>query len=274
MVIFRCKSTSRFSRLFYFVLLGFTSNIILGNSDTLGMYPITSFHAPRLVSLNNCANHSLPIKEKKDRPAPIWNYRMSAGLGTINTMYWLLDFGQQYGEFSMDKKNNVFVKAEKMLTLRSGIAINYAQAGVDVLANLKTDSFFNSELQKFVPTEVTIKYRTQSINVRYNLHFAPSEKFDPYLGISMGVRFNSIDGSVNNPIKGFSDFNLNIPFIGFTTPGGDLTLGFAGNLFNGIGYYAELGIAKALLQGGISITLDSKKDTNKLPSRSHRNPEF
>lgn len=271
MEIFRCKYLFRFVSI---AVVGIASTLGNAMTDTTGLSPLKSNSATRFAPYNDIDNYQLPLKEKKDRPLPIWDYRISAGLGTINTMYWLLDFGQQYGEFSMDKKNNVFIKAEKMLTLRSGIAINYAQAGVDILANLKTDSFFNNELQKIVPTEVTIKYRTQSFNVRYNLHFAPSEKFDPYLGISMGVRFNSIDGSVNNPIKGFSDFNLNIPFIGFTTPGGDLTLGFAGNLFNGIGYYAELGIAKALLQGGISITLDSKKDSKKIPSKSHTTPEF
>ena len=202
-------------------------------------------------------------KGKKERQQPVWNYRFSAGLGTVNTMYWLLDFGQQYAEFTLDKRRNAFFKVEKMLTHHSGLAINYAQAGVDVNATLKTDSFFSAELQKFVPTEVTIKYRTQSLNLRYNLHFAPSENFDPYIGISMGFRFNSIDGSVNNPVKGFSDFDLTIPFIGFTTPGGDLTLGCAGKIAGGLGYYAEVGIAKALIQGGLNITVVNQSSTKK-----------
>lgn len=226
------------------------------------------------IRLQTLSEPKLPVSEfkSKDKIPPIWDYRVSAGLGTVNTMYWLLDFGQQYGEFSLDKKRNAFLKVEKMLTYRSGVAINYAQAGVDVLASLKTDSFFSTELQKFVPTEVTIKYRTQSINLRYNLHFAPSPKFDPYLGVSVGFRFNSIDGSVNNPVKGFSDFDLSIPFLGFTTPGGDLTLGFAGEIAGGIGYYAELGIAKALIQGGISITLENKSAPDKF--KPIGTPEF
>lgn len=213
----------------------------------------------------------VPIGEK-EKPQPLWNYRVSAGWGTANTMYWLLDFGQQYGEFSLDKKNNGFLKFEKMLTYRSGLALNYAQAGVDVSASLKTDSFFSTELQKVVPTEVSIKYRTQSINLRYNLHFAPTEKFDPYIGISMGFRFNSINGSVNNPVKGFSDFDLNIPFLGFTTPGGDLTFGFAGKIAGGLGYYAEVGIAKALIQGGINFTFEKKDSKPKF--KPIGTPEF
>jgi hypothetical protein len=228
-------------------------------------------------SVNNYGGHlnvDAVFKVKKEKQLPLWNYRFSVGMGTANTMYWLLDFGQQYGEFTLDKKRNLFFKAEKMLTYRSGLAINYAQAGVDVNTTLKTDSFFSTEFQKLVPTEVTIKYRTQSLNLRYNLHFAPSEKFDPYIGISMGVRFNSIDGSVNNPIKGFSDFDLTIPFIGFTTPGGDLTLGCAGKLAGGLGYYAEIGVAKALLQAGLNYTIVSKKKSGQSKIKPTITPEF
>lgn len=246
---------------FLFTLLMY-SGLIANSIDTPTVVTTTKVVVD-IANFQYNSNFDLVIKEKKEKQQPIWNYRFSAGLGTANTMYWLLDFGQQYGEFTLDKKRNVFFKAEKMLTYRSGLAINYAQAGVDVNASLKTDSFFSTELQKLVPTEVTIKYRTQSLNLRYNLHFAPFEKFDPYIGISMGFRFNSIDGSVNNPVKGFSDFDLTIPFLGFTTPGGDLTLGCAGKIAGGLGYYAEIGIAKALIQGGFNITLEKKQPQKK-----------
>ncbi len=250
-----------------FVCVGLNANAI----DTPGI--VTSINeVGDFTNLRYNSELGLVLKEKKEKQLPIWNYRFSVGLGTANTMYWLLDFGQQYGEFTLDKRRNVFFKAEKMLTYRSGLAINYAQAGVDVNASLKTDSFFSTELQKLVPTEVTIKYRTQSLNLRYNLHFAPSEKFDPYIGISMGIRFNSIDGSVNNPVKGFSDFDLTIPFFGFTTPGGDLTLGCAGKIAGGLGYYAEIGIAKALIQGGFNLTLEKKQPQKKFKPKQQNLP--
>jgi hypothetical protein len=271
MVIFRYSNSGVRTRVTFILIVFYASRLWSSPIDsTQASYTPTL----EIISVNNRNFEYFQViaNDKKEKPVPVWNYRFSAGLGTANTMYWLLDFGQQYGEFTLNKNRNVFFKAEKMLTYRSGLAINYAQAGVDVNASLKTDSFFNTELQKLVPTEVTIKYRTQSVNLRYNLHFAPSEKFDPYIGISMGIRFNSIDGSVNNPVKGFSDFDLTIPFLGFTTPGGDLTLGCAGKIAGGLGYYTEIGIAKALIQGGINITL--KKKTTKSKFKPIGTPEF
>lgn len=180
-------------------------------------------------------------------------WQINAGLGTMNSMYWILNLSKQYySNYDLDKKNNVFLKVEKRLGRRSGLGLNYAQAGVNINAVLTIDSVFNNDLQQYVPTEVDFKYRTQSLNLRYNFHFSPDSKWDPYLGIGLGLRFNSVDASVSNPLKTLADLNLDIPFISFTTPGADFTFGVNANHFSEkFGFYAEIGIAKALLQAGI-----------------------
>ena len=198
-----------------------------------------------------CGATSAQNNQSSDADVPKW--QINAGLGTMNSMYWILNLSKQYySNYDLDKKNNVFLKVEKRLGRRSGLGINYAQAGVDVNAVLTIDSVFNNELQHYVPTEVAFKYRTQSVNLRYNFHFAPSSKWDPYVGIGLGLRFNSVDASVSNPLKTLADLNLDIPFITFTTPGADFTLGVNANHFSDkFGFYAEFGMAKALLQAGI-----------------------
>ncbi len=196
---------------------------------------------------------SAQINQSSDVEIPQW--QINAGLGTMNSMYWILNLSKQYySNYDLDKKNNVFLKVEKRLGRRSGLGLNYAQAGVDVNAVLTIDSVFNNDLQRYVPTEVAFKYRTQSVNLRYNFHFSPSSKWDPYMGIGLGLRFNSVDASVSNPLKTLADLNLDIPFITFTTPGADLTFGVNSNHFSDkFGFYAEFGMAKALVQAGIQF---------------------
>ena len=74
-------------------------------------------------------------------------------------------------------------------------------------------------------------------------------KFDPYLGLGVGYRNSSYKYSSTDPNWDESTFT------GFKNPfnfGGDLTFGTRYFFTDNIGAYVELGIAKSILQLGLT----------------------
>lgn len=95
-------------------------------------------------------------------------------------------------------------------------------------------------------------YRSRSFNLRYNYLFNTNESFQVYWGLGIGVRGNSVSLKTNNPeLSKLIDIpNINVasvPVMGFES-----TLGFRGKIQEQLGWYAELGMAKALFQAGLS----------------------
>ena len=86
--------------------------------------------------------------------------------------------------------------------------------------------------------------------VRMNLHFATSDKLDPYWGIGVGYRsynfkyFNDNPFYVTDPLD---EFKALVP-VGFET-----TIGMRYYFTNNIGAYLEMGMAKSLIQGGLAV---------------------
>ena len=72
---------------------------------------------------------------------------------------------------------------------------------------------------------------------------------DPYWGIGAGYKTGKWTFDSNDPDFGKTAFKTPIPF-GFET-----TVGLRYYFTDMIGFYAELGIAKSVIQGGIAIKL-------------------
>lgn len=113
-----------------------------------------------------------------------------------------------------------------------GVSVNYVSAGVSY-----------TEL----PYEYKFTRSSLSILARLNFHFGTSENLDPYFGIGAGYKQATFKFSSNDPnYTGES-------FPGFSPFGFETTIGVRYYFTPGFGIYTELGIAKSVIQGGLSV---------------------
>lgn len=77
---------------------------------------------------------------------------------------------------------------------------------------------------------------------RLNFHFSTTETIDPYFGIGAGYKQATWKFAYTDP----NYTGENIP--GFTSFGFETTIGLRYYLMPGFGMYAELGIAKSVIQ--------------------------
>lgn len=119
-----------------------------------------------------------------------------------------------------------------------GLSVNYVSFGAEWTSSSGNIPYYNK-----------VSYSSLSILARMNVHFGTTDKLDPYFGVGAGYRsgiykLTSTDPDLQNQqVKGLSPF-------GFET-----TIGLRYYFTDMIGFYAELGIAKSVIQGGIAIKL-------------------
>lgn len=93
----------------------------------------------------------------------------------------------------------------------------------------------------------TINYSSWSVLARMNYHFLATETLDPYVGISVGYRhFNFTYSDNSNVIPTLPKLPL-----GFVS--GEIGVGLRYYVVPNVGLYAEVGISRALLQGGLIV---------------------
>jgi opacity protein-like surface antigen len=99
-----------------------------------------------------------------------------------------------------------------------------------------------------------VMYNPISFNVRGNLHFGNSEKFDPYIGLGIGYGYRKFRIESNDPAaETFVGDILDI-----SNPLGlEGTLGGRYFFNDNIGLYAEVGPAKSIVQMGLSFKLST-----------------
>lgn len=92
-----------------------------------------------------------------------------------------------------------------------------------------------------------VKRSVISVLARLNFHFGVSERVDPYFGVGAGYRAVDFSYTSTDPTY---DWSFSNPFhLGFET-----TVGVRYYLTDGIGLYGEIGLAQALLQGGLVVS--------------------
>ncbi len=167
-------------------------------------------------------------------------------------------------EIQTDKIKELIDKAveEKLIELNKKLISNNTQNNITINITEQMDISKMSKLELLekckelgIETQTTldVTYRTRSYNVRYNYIFNPDGAVVTYLGLGVGIRGNSLSAKANDPSFGqlikLPGFNvISYPTLGFET-----TLGFQSNITENLGWYAEIGLAKSVFQGGVFI---------------------
>lgn len=169
---------------------------------------------------------------------------VTAGYGFPNLGKSVLKAYQGYGGYKVSGVGPLSFKGEYGLSdkIGFGVSINYVSFAASWIEN-GTDSLGNSTIP------YTYKFSRTSVSVlaRLNIHFATSEKLDPYWGVGAGYRTGGYKFTSNDPSYTGSVTFPTIP-VGFET-----TIGVRYYFTDNIGGYVEMGMAKALIQAGLSF---------------------
>jgi len=138
----------------------------------------------------------------------------------------------------------IFVKFEHAVSDGFGIGINYAYASADMI--LRYDELTADGSQTI---EDQISWSNYSINLRFNYHIGGTDKLDPYLGFGAGCRKGTWAFSSNDGTRTIEDYTVPVNLFPL---GLELTFGARYMFTPYIGAYAELGVAKAAIQAGLT----------------------
>jgi opacity protein-like surface antigen len=175
------------------------------------------------------------------------NNNISAGYGIGNIIQSIFSSYETYDSYSFKATGPFFLKYEQALTDRLGIGINAAYVGAKVSY---IDKSYIVDTTSMTFYKQTINWSSYSILARLNFHFATLDKLDPYWGFGIGYRGASWKASDNDPnYDNSTSFNSVLP-IGF-----EATIGARYYFTPAIGAYMEVGIAKAVVQFGLSANL-------------------
>jgi opacity protein-like surface antigen len=136
----------------------------------------------------------------------------------------------------------LFFKFEQALSDNVGFGVNFA------LLSLK------NEWTDAVDPRIygTGRYTGWSALARVNYHFKPGKFFDPYMGFGMGYRNDKVTETSTDPNNPRFDTQVtDIPI----NLGLDLTLGFRMMFSENLGIYMETGMAKGVVQLGLSARI-------------------
>jgi len=136
----------------------------------------------------------------------------------------------------------LFFKFEQALSDNVGFGVNFALL---TLKNEWTDA---------VDPRIygTGRYTGWSALARVNYHFKPGKFFDPYMGFGMGYRDDKVTETSTDPNNPRFDTEVtDIPI----NLGLDLTLGFRMMFSENLGMYMETGMAKGVVQLGLSARI-------------------
>ncbi len=165
---------------------------------------------------------------------------VSAGYGVGNFMQSLFSTNQDSVGFSVKILGPLFGKYEYAINEQIGVGLVFAYAS----ATSKYE--FTDYGQTYTNTTDWTSY---SIIMRFNWHFnSMGDRLDPYLGFGFGYR--NANWSVTD-----DDPNTSQPYgISFKNPihiGFEATAGMRFMVTDYLGLYAEVGLAKAVVQFGV-----------------------
>lgn len=185
---------------------------------------------------------------------------LSGGYGLINGNFIAANalkksVGKNWENISLNKRPTWMVRAEYALTPHWGLGLNFATGGLGVHASL--DSFISPDVR----ISGDLKYSTWSLLTRVNYHILADNKFDLYVGLGIGYRGNKVTVTSNDNITDRWNFPVDLGFIEKRIPntlripfvGADFTVGFRYHVLPALAVYAEAGVAKSVLQTGITL---------------------
>jgi opacity protein-like surface antigen len=125
-----------------------------------------------------------------------------------------------------------------------GASINYMSAGAEWTSTYATTDTAGNTI--YVPYNEGFDYSTLSVLCRMNIHFATSDKLDPYWGMGVGYRSGSWKYHSTYPGATEPSVSSIFPF------GWETTIGMRYYFTDNIGMYLEMGLAKSMIQAGLS----------------------
>lgn len=186
----------------------------------------------------------LPPARALAQAFPEGSNSISVGYGGVTFIGSISKNFDQYADVGYKGMGPVYFKYEHAVTDNLGLGLNVAYAENEW--NYKyTDTDANGNTGTY--TERTTR-STYSVLARLNYHIGSQEKFDPYIGLGLGYRDAKWNYDSNNP-NGTSGVELK----GLMPLGMELTLGMRYFFTENIGLYAEVGGAKSVVQGGLSV---------------------
>jgi opacity protein-like surface antigen len=170
---------------------------------------------------------------------------ISAGYGFGTFTKSLFDaYSSGTSGYSYKGTGPVFAKVGFAVSEKVEFGLNLAYAGAEIKWNV------NDGLGNSTTNVGTINWSAWSANARMNLHFGDHDKFDPYWGVGLGYRSSTWKFSYTDPNYDEDETIKSAIPLGFET-----TFGVRYLFTDNIGAYAELGIAKAMLQFGLTAKL-------------------
>ena len=183
------------------------------------------------------------LAQDTDEEYTIPRHNISIGYGWpywVGTIFDAYDVRDNYESSSLGP---LYLKYENMVSEEVGFGINLAYASSELSYTEDSYDLTNSLYQ------YKIDRYTYSILARLNYYFLQDERFDGYFGLGLGYRYAKWTYTNNDPYDDRIDFPNLFPF-GFETTFGGRYL-----ITKNIGIYAELGLAKSIMQAGVTIKL-------------------
>ena len=203
-----------------------------------------------LIKINTPLDSEMKVLEKQDQKNSAFRKGaivISAGYGFGNFTKTLFMPYYDFDAFTYSASGPIHFKGEYGLSDKIGIglSINY----------ISGNAFWNDT---YVPSTGQLTnpagrwdFSLWSILLRMNLHFAPKKKLDPYVGIGAGYRQENWRFLSPYPLLSPAPPSLYSPT--YLPWGFETTVGLRYCFTNNIGIYTEIGFAKAIIQGGITV---------------------
>jgi len=214
-----------------------------------------------LIAVMGYLTSSLSAQTETPMSSEGSQHNIMLGAGAVNGLYIIvknadkIQSGDTTSFFAGITTNSVkplyFIKYESKLGKRHTLGLNFANSGI-VIGGIVRDSFFLTDQGVLTQANLDVTYRSRSLNLRYNYLFNTSEAFQVYWGLGIGIRGNSISVKTNSPNMKNSGLLPDLPLVSMPTMGFESTLGFRGKIQEHLGWYAEMGISKAVFQAGLS----------------------
>jgi hypothetical protein len=188
-------------------------------------------------------NDSGKIKTSKNR-----KITLTVGYGLDNLTKTLFKPYYSFNAFTYKAFGPLHFKAEYGISEKIGIGLS-----VNYISGMATweETFDPSISETIVPGKWD--YYSFSILPRMNYYFKSSNKFDFYLGVGIGYR--KVSWVFSSPYPSCTTSPKSLTSFSFAPFGFEAIYGLRYFITNNIGFYSEIGFAKAIIQGGLIIKL-------------------
>ena len=176
--------------------------------------------------------------------AQIGQNTVSVGAGFPNLPRFFFNYLKTEKNFQATGTGPFHLKYENRVKpwLGIGLSINHMTYSISY-----SQDVLDTNLGRIYPNKINISSNNTAFNFRGNLHFLNNDHNDLYWGLGLGFRVGKIN--IDSEYPTFQP-KLNLPslsYLGFET-----SLGYRHFFDDNLGLYAEIGLAKSIVQFGFT----------------------